>query len=68
MILFNRNIVYHPDFVMRPLKDSSVGMRADKVLESLTSVILYVMYAAIAVPRLPHCLVLLFMFKYSSFE
>jgi hypothetical protein len=47
---------------MHPMKDSSLGIRADRVLESLASVIVYVYvtFAAIAVPRLPKCLVLLF--------
>jgi hypothetical protein len=45
-------------FIIHPMKASFVGIRADRVLEFLTSV--YMMSAATAVPRLSDFLTLLF--------
>jgi hypothetical protein len=46
-------------FTKHPVKGSSVGIRGNRVLESLTSVnvFVYVMSAAIAVTRLPRVIV-----------
>jgi hypothetical protein len=44
---------------MHPMKDSSLGIWANRVLESLTCLIVfvYVMSAAISVSRFPHVIV-----------